>query len=149
MRYQGTDIPAKIHREEGSIVSLAQKEFISEGQSLVIYDKEVCIGGGIVRIAHGRQSPMYTALYYLIRTLIWKEIPALYQKNHIVGAKVSFVGLLLSPALILFWDNQGNLANRDVQDTKQGGKGDQTDSAMMESKIQFLLVTNSQDLPYR
>ncbi|MEK7134666.1 MAG: tRNA 2-thiouridine(34) synthase MnmA [Patescibacteria group bacterium] len=52
VRYQGTDIPAKIHREEGqSIVSLAQKEFISEGQSLVIYDKEVCIGGGIVRIA--------------------------------------------------------------------------------------------------
>ncbi len=52
VRYQGKDIPAKISAEQKTvIVSLAQKEFISEGQSLVIYDKEVCMGGGIVHIA--------------------------------------------------------------------------------------------------
>ena len=57
---------------------------------------------------------------------------ALYQKNHIVGAFL--VGLVIGLGAYFVWDNQGNLANRDVQDTKQGGKGDQTDSAMMESK---------------
>ena len=50
VRYRGTDIPATIEAgAQETIVRLSKREFISEGQSLVLYDGPVCMGGGIVR----------------------------------------------------------------------------------------------------
>jgi len=52
VRYRGTPIPAVIAiGDTKTTVCLSQKEFVSTGQSLVLYDDSVCLGGGIVNIA--------------------------------------------------------------------------------------------------
>lgn len=49
VRYRGDDIPATVSYDStGTIITLAHEEYLSAGQSLVLYDGEMCMGGGII-----------------------------------------------------------------------------------------------------
>jgi len=50
LRYRQTKIPCKVTEEKGEIkIELKENIYISPGQSLVLYDGEKCLGGGIMR----------------------------------------------------------------------------------------------------
>jgi tRNA-specific 2-thiouridylase len=50
LRYRQEKIPCNIEREKNKIkVLLKESQYISPGQSLVFYDGEMCLGGGIMR----------------------------------------------------------------------------------------------------
>lgn len=52
VRYRGDYIPATFSFMGTEITAhLSEKNFISVGQSLVVYDDSVCMGGGVVRLA--------------------------------------------------------------------------------------------------
>lgn len=48
-RYRQALIPARLHIEaKKTIVTLEEPQYVPEGQSLVLYDKDRCLGGGII-----------------------------------------------------------------------------------------------------
>lgn len=50
VRYRGSDIPATVSYDAaGTTITLAHEEYLSAGQSLVLYDGETCMGGGIIK----------------------------------------------------------------------------------------------------
>lgn len=51
-RYRGARIPAHLHREgKKTTVTLEEAHYVPLGQSLVLYDDERCLGGGVVENA--------------------------------------------------------------------------------------------------
>ncbi len=54
-RYREQAIPAALHREEGAIVATFETpHIVAPGQSLVLYDGDVCLGGGIIEKTDAR-----------------------------------------------------------------------------------------------
>jgi tRNA-specific 2-thiouridylase len=59
-RYRSSDAPCEIERVEGDRAELvfAQPQWaLTPGQSVVVYESRVCLGGGIIETV-GRQDPV-------------------------------------------------------------------------------------------
>jgi len=49
VRYNSTEIPCRIERSGETRVELLENHVLSPGQSAVVYDDDVVIGGGIIK----------------------------------------------------------------------------------------------------